>query len=84
MGNWILFSQREPEKTKNDFYEILVETDTDNFGKLCHADLYFWDGDRWNLCYGYPLVETDRLSFDYFKINTPIKWKEFRALNLVE
>ncbi len=83
MENCILFSQRKTGKNMYDFYEIEVETDTDNLGKLYHTDLYFWDGNCWNLCYGYSVVETHRLSFDYFKINNPISWKEFKAPNLV-
>jgi hypothetical protein len=81
---WILFSQREPQKIKYSFYEIQVETNTDNFGKLFQTELFFWDEDGWYLCDKYSVIKSIGLSDNYFEINNPIKWREFRAPNLVD
>jgi len=81
---WILFSQREPEKIKYSFYEVQIETNTDNFGKLILTQLIFWGGHGWNIYERNNIFGGYTLPTNYFEINKPIMWREFRAPNLSE
>jgi hypothetical protein len=81
---WINYDVKKPPKEKFTRYEMVIESDTDNFGKQTAEIMIFWDDLKWNLCDKYSLVESFELPENYFDLNKPLVWREYRASNLVD